>query len=170
MTDNKLKNFLNFIGNPKAKVYYYLFNSIVRGCIKDDSDYDSWSDDDFTRAYMIYDLTKAFYDKGLLVASETQKNIGKFLGSSETTVTKHIRSLVNDKAIISHRYLVTDEHYYRFYVNVYILGHVKDGKEIFLINDKLGFNVGDIINTNKIDVDNTLAFFGGVMEVNANEW
>lgn len=168
MDDKNLKNFLDFIGSPKSRVYYYLFNEIVRGPNYDPG-HDDFDDDDYTKAYTTYQLNKAFYERGWLVASETQKNIGKFLGSTQATVGNHIRSLVNEGAIRTHRFLITDEHYYRFYVNVYILGFIKDGKEYFLLNNKYKYNIDEIITDNVLVVDNTPAFFGGVKEININE-
>lgn len=163
MSNIKLKEFVDFIGSSKSKVYYYLYNNIIRDDeYKADTPLEYWTDDDFRKSFIQHTLYNDLYKKGLLVATETQKDIGEFLGSSAATIGSHIRNLVDNKYIKTVRYLLDDGQYYRFYVNVYVLGFVVDGEEHFLYNNKYINCVDELINNNINNNVTIPAFFGGI--------
>lgn len=164
MNDNKLKEFIDFIGSSKSKVYYYLYNNIIRDSeYKIDKQYDDWNYVDFEKAVIYETLYNDFYiNSGLLVATDTQKTIGEFLGSTAATVGNHIRTLLDGKYIKTVRYLIDDGQYYRLYVNVYVLGYIKDGVEYMLYNNKYLNCVDELIDTNINTGTNIPAFFGGI--------
>lgn len=165
MDDEKLKNFLKFIGSPKARTYYYLFNNVIREPNIEEYP-EEWDEDFHTEAMTRNAMYDYYYSEGLLVASATQKKIASFLGISTSTVASHIKALTVDEDIktTKSRYLVEDPYGINFYVNVYIVGFIKDGKEYYLNNNKYGNYITNSMHREEVPKNNNIRvrFFGGV--------
>lgn len=174
MTDEKLKNFIDFIGSTKAKVYYYLFSNIIKtDCLEHDSDDKSW--EYFHNQYVLHDLYHTFYKKGYLLAWSYQKDIADFIGCSKTTVSKCLKQLEKDKSIEIIKHTVHDNYEGNTNVTLYLIGAWRiDEEDNYVeyigINNKFGeFDEETLLQKSlHAQYQNTItcpAFFGGIAKV-----
>lgn len=174
MTDEKLKNFIDFIGSTKAKVYYYLFSNIIKSDnLENSGDDKSW--EYFRNQYVIQDLYHTFYKKGYLLTWSYHKDIAEFIGCSTTTVSKCLKQLKEEKSIDIVKHTIYDDYEGNTNVTLYIIGAWNidnDGEynEYIGINDKFGkFDEETLLQKSLNSYCNKTikcpAFFGGIAKV-----
>jgi len=177
MADEKLKNFIDFIGSTKAKVYYYLFSNIIKCDNLDNDDIidDSW--ETMNKQFILHSLYNTFYKKGYLLTWSYQKEIADFIGCSVSTVGKCLKQLEKEKSIGIIKYTIHDEYEGDTHITLYTIGLWRideDGEyvEYIGINNKFGKFEEETMLQKSLNsyCDKTIkcpAFFGGVAKVMA---
>lgn len=123
ISDNYLgtEMFINFIGTPSAKIYFFLLKYIVISKV------------DWTIGNI--NLYEDFYKKGYLVSRYTQEDLALFFNLSQSTISKNLKTLNNMGFIKTFK--IKNE---KGKPNIYIFGEVKNNRNTLYFNEILEKN------------------------------
>lgn len=162
--DEELGDFIDFVGTPISKVYYYLMACVVRS-VEEATNTEDWDCEQLECAILKYHLYNDFYKNNLLAASCEIHDIAKYTKLDTDLIFECLDELELCGIIEHHECeLFNKDSSLDRVVNVFILGFIKDNDEYLLINNKYSDEVTKTLNGNKITTYTTPKFFGGAIK------